>query len=223
MLGWWLPHPRPSLHETEPPGSHHLPILRAAASRASQVGGTFSSCPPAASLCPRGCGPHLLEPQEVTVWGPLGEPHRLGVSLIPGSGLEQSSGRGHPVSPDRGNCGGSRSEGPRGGGGGGRRLADPGCQPVTEPASERKMGCSASDPAARAPAGLRTRGPGPSHSGPELCQFRPLLGLCPPSGPRFLAQMSSERLSPAGHLQSPEDTLLGTWPCPRGSGGGGDG
>ena len=116
-----------------------------------------------------------------------------------------------------------RREGPRGGGGGGRRLADPGCQPVTEPASERKMGCSASDPAAGAPAGLRTRGPGPSHSGPELCQFLPLLGLCPPSGPRFLAQMSSERLSPAGRLQSPEDTLLGTWPCPRGSGGGGDG
>ena len=37
------------------------------------------------------------------MWGPLGEPHGFGVSLIPGSGLEQSSGRGHPVSPDRGN------------------------------------------------------------------------------------------------------------------------
>ena len=31
------------------------------------------------------------------MWGPLGEPHGLGVSLVPGSGLEQSSGRGAPL------------------------------------------------------------------------------------------------------------------------------
>lgn len=55
------------------------------------------------SLCPRGCGPQLLEPQEVTVWGPLGELHGLGVSLVLGSGLEQSLGGSRPVSPNRGN------------------------------------------------------------------------------------------------------------------------
>lgn len=75
-----------------------------------------------------------------------------------------------------------------------------------------------------APTGVWTRGPGPGHSGPEPCRLLLLLGLCasspllcPPSGPHFLAQMLSERLSSAGPLQSPEDTLLGTRPCPRGA------
>ena len=79
--------------------------------------------------------------------------------------------------------------------------------------------------------GLQRLGPGrrgpcrgaDSRPGPRsLCWFLPLLGLCPPSGPRFLAQMSSERLFSAGRLQSPEDTLLGTWPASGCVGGGGD-
>lgn len=37
------------------------------------------------------------------MWGPLRELHGLGVSLVLGSGLEESLGGSHPVSPDRGN------------------------------------------------------------------------------------------------------------------------